>query len=89
VQFGLDRFVKSRFQSRRECAKQTRKSRDRLASLEARNEVTLESTTEPTLKRHQIFARAGAEHTASIAFDLACPIIEQQQHVPVLFISHR
>src|SRR5713226_5314658 len=28
VQFGLDRFVKSRFQSRRQCAKQTRKSRD-------------------------------------------------------------
>src|SRR5260370_7559955 len=28
VQFGLDQFVKLRFQSRRECAKQTRKSRD-------------------------------------------------------------
>src|ERR1700730_6968869 len=34
VQFGLGRFVKSRFQSRRECAKQTRKSRDLAQSVQ-------------------------------------------------------
>jgi hypothetical protein len=33
--FGLCRFVKSRFQSRRECAKQTRKSRDLAQSVQS------------------------------------------------------
>src|SRR5580658_8086514 len=46
VQFGLVRFVKSRSQNRRECAKQTRKSRDQAQSAQW-NERCGESVLRP------------------------------------------
>jgi len=41
VQFGLDRFVKSRFQSRRECAKKTRRIRGLPQSVLMEREVAV------------------------------------------------